>query len=218
MSPFISRLALTLTLAASCTASGVQAAVEVRGVTFEDSIQMADQTLRLNGAGVRVRFLVIDVYSMGLYVATPSNQPQQLIEQPGPKSARVTMLFDVDATEFVDALEYSFTTNNKPEVVKELAPQLATLKSIMGGLGEAKVGLSFRLDYLPGIGTRVIVNGEQRGADIPGEDFYRALLRIWLGDDPADPGLKTALLGAQRPADSATAPGEPASSPAAVGR
>jgi len=31
---------------------------------------------------------------------------------------------------------------------------------------------------------------------IEGEDFYRALLRIWLGDKPVQEDLKKALLGA----------------------
>jgi len=39
------------------------------------------------------------------------------------------------------------------------------------------------------------VNGEPRGKPIAGEDFYRALLRIWLGDKPVDGDLKQGLLG-----------------------
>jgi len=30
---------------------------------------------------------------------------------------------------------------------------------------------------------------------IKGKDFYQALLKIWLGEEPADDGLKDALLG-----------------------
>jgi hypothetical protein len=40
-----------------------------------------------------------------------------------------------------------------------------------------------------------VLNGEPRGKIIAGEDFYRALLRIWLGEDPAQERLKRALLG-----------------------
>ena len=50
------------------------------------------------------------------------------------------------------------------------------------------------LDYLPGAGTRVTVSGDDKGT-IPGEEFNRALLRIWLGDQPADASLKKAMLG-----------------------
>jgi hypothetical protein len=40
-----------------------------------------------------------------------------------------------------------------------------------------------------------VLNGESRGGPIAGEDFYRALLRIWLGEDPVSKDLKKALLG-----------------------
>ena len=58
----------------------------------------------------------------------------------------------------------------------------------------AKSGDTILLDYVPGTGTRVLINGESKGM-IPGEEFNRALLRIWLGDQPADAALKKAMLG-----------------------
>jgi len=39
------------------------------------------------------------------------------------------------------------------------------------------------------------LNGDAKGAAIPGEDFYRALLKVWLGERPASAALKRALLG-----------------------
>jgi hypothetical protein len=51
------------------------------------------------------------------------------------------------------------------------------------------------LDYIPESGTRVTLNGEPKGEAIAGDDFYRALLRIWLGENPVDSSLKKALLG-----------------------
>jgi hypothetical protein len=39
------------------------------------------------------------------------------------------------------------------------------------------------------------VNGIPKGRPLPGEPFYRAVLRIWLGDKPEQPNLKQALLG-----------------------
>ena len=50
------------------------------------------------------------------------------------------------------------------------------------------------LDYIPGRGTRVTINGESKGL-IAGRDFNNALLDIWLGEEPADKGLKKAMLG-----------------------
>ena len=48
---------------------------------------------------------------------------------------------------------------------------------------------------MPGSGTQVSLNGERRGSPIAGEDFYRAILKIWLGEVAVDNSLKKALLG-----------------------
>ena len=50
-------------------------------------------------------------------------------------------------------------------------------------------------EFVPDTGTRIVVNGQQRGAPIPGEVFFAAVLRIWIGDKPVDSGLKKGLVG-----------------------
>ena len=69
------------------------------------------------------------------------------------------------------------------------------LSAIMAQLKEAKKGMAITLDWLPGTGTRMTVQGEPVGAPILGEDFYQSLLRIWLGPKPVQTDLKKALLG-----------------------
>jgi hypothetical protein len=65
---------------------------------------------------------------------------------------------------------------------------------MMNSLGALRKGGIVLIDYLPGIGTRVTVNGEEK-ATIRGEDFFRALLRIWIGAKPVDGRLRDAMLG-----------------------
>jgi hypothetical protein len=65
----------------------------------------------------------------------------------------------------------------------------------MASLKEAKKGMAITLDWLPAAGTQMTVNGKPAGAAIAGEDFYQALLRIWLGPKPVQDDLKKALLG-----------------------
>jgi hypothetical protein len=62
-----------------------------------------------------------------------------------------------------------------------------------------KSGESFGVDYIPGTGTVIFVNG----AVVPGEpikepEFFNALLKIWIGKSPADNSLKTALMGGSK--------------------
>ena len=47
------------------------------------------------------------------------------------------------------------------------------------------------------MGTRVLVDDVQKGTEFAVDDFYAALLRIWLGNSPVDSDLKDALLGAR---------------------
>jgi hypothetical protein len=58
---------------------------------------------------------------------------------------------------------------------------------------DAKKNDVVTLDFVDG-GTKVALNGEPRGV-IPGEAFNIALIRIWLGDKPAQGDLKKAMLG-----------------------
>jgi hypothetical protein len=51
-----------------------------------------------------------------------------------------------------------------------------------------------RIDYLPESGTQVRINNELRGS-IEGNDFFRDLLRIWLGTHPVSKSLKHDMLG-----------------------
>ena len=51
------------------------------------------------------------------------------------------------------------------------------------------------IDWLPESGTRLSIGGQQKGATCRARIFYRALLKIWLGNEPAQDDLKQALLG-----------------------
>jgi hypothetical protein len=65
---------------------------------------------------------------------------------------------------------------------------------MMSEVGMLKKGGVVLLDYLPGAGTRITVNGQER-ITIKGEDFFQALLRIWIGKKPVDGRLRDAMLG-----------------------
>ena len=55
--------------------------------------------------------------------------------------------------------------------------------------------MTIAIDWTGGA-TRLVVNGKAAGKPIAGEDFYKALLRIWIGDKPVQDDLKKSLLGA----------------------
>jgi hypothetical protein len=166
-------------------------AAEVAGVKIEDKATVAGADLALRGAGLRKR-LFFDVYAMGLYVADRKADP---IAQGGAKRVAIHMLRDVDAATFAQALVDGMRPNHDKVTMQLLEPRIAQLNAIMGEMKEAKKGMAILRDWVPGAGTQVMIDGKAAGKPIVGDDFYRALLRIWLGEKPVQDDLKKALLG-----------------------
>jgi hypothetical protein len=177
------------------TAAPAQAkAAEVAGVAFEPSAQVAGETLQLNGAGLRERFFV-EVYAAGLYVPQRTSSAGALLAQEGPRRVVIAMLRDVGADQFSVAISDGLAANHTPAQLASLSKQIEAFQANLAAIGEARSGDRIHFDYTPAAGTRILVNGAQKGAAIPGPELYRAVLRVWLGDAPVDAGLKRALLG-----------------------
>ena len=183
-------LSLLLALSASWAAAGV----EVAGVSFPDKQRLADTELNLNGAGIRAKFF-IKVYAMGIYVAEKKNSANELILAKGGKRIQVVTLRELSAEDFAKALVEGIHKNYQEAAFAPLRARTEALQQAILALKTAPKGALIQLDWLPGAGTRLLFNGEKRGEDLPGEDFYQALLSIWLGEHPAAQDLKEALLG-----------------------
>jgi Chalcone isomerase-like len=169
-------------------------AAEVAGVKLEDKDRVANADLVLNGAGLRKRAF-FQVYAAGLYLAEKKTVAADAIAAAGPKRVAMHMLRDVEAGQLSGALADGIKENHGEAEAKALEPRVKQLAAIMAEMKEAKKGMRITLDWLPAAGTQVTVEGKPAGAPIPGEDFYRALLRIWLGEKPVQDDLKKALLG-----------------------
>jgi len=57
-----------------------------------------------------------------------------------------------------------------------------------------KIGDVYDMVYIPGEGTKVYKNKELKST-VKGLDFKKVLFGIWLGNKPADKGLKDLMLG-----------------------
>jgi hypothetical protein len=168
-------------------------AAEVEGVKIDDKTRVANADLTLNGAGLRKR-LFFKVYVMGVYVAQKNANATALIDQPGAKRIAIRMLRDVSADAFNEALAEGIRANHSEAEVKALDPGLKQLSAVIAEVQEAKKGMAIDLDWT-GADTQVMVNGKPTGKPIPGQELYKALLKIWLGDKPVQDDLKKALLG-----------------------
>ena len=183
---------------AACFVSALTAAqaAEVAGVKLDDRLRLVvgGPELVLNGAGVRTR-AIFKVYVGGLYLTEKKGATAEVLALAGPKRVSMTMLRDLTAQQLSEALAEGIRNNSTAAEQEALKARIDELLAIMNALGEAKKGDAILLDFLPDSGTRVVVNGQPRGKPIAGDDFYRALLRIWLGDKPVDGDLKRGMLG-----------------------
>lgn len=185
-------IAATVLMAAALAASAQPA--ELEGVKLEPSAQVGAATLQLNGAGLRTR-AVFKVYVAALYVPQKSTDAAALLAQKGPRRISLTMLRNVDADSLSGALNEGLKANHSEAQLAGWKAQIDGLNASLKAAGEARKGDVIQIEFTPEAGTRVLLNGQLRGAAIAGEDFMTALLRVWLGDKPADAGLKKGLLG-----------------------
>lgn len=182
---------LAVLLAAWLTASAPQAA-EVGGVKVEEKAQVGGQELVLNGAGLRTKFF-IKVYVGALYVAQKTNSPAAIMDNPAPRRMVLRMLREMDADSLYGALDEGLRNNLTAAELAELKPQADQLGTIMKGIGTVREGDGIAIDF-GAAGIEVGLNGKPRGK-VEGAAFGKALLKVWLGDQPADASLKKALLG-----------------------
>lgn len=167
-------------------------AAEVAGVTIDDSTKSADTELILNGAGVRTRFF-FKVYVGALYLTQKTNVANAVIESQAPRRIVLHMLRNLDADALFGALLDGLKKNHGDAVLAGLKPAVDQFEKLMRGIGNAKTGDVIGIDFTSA-GVNVSFNGEARGG-VDSEAFARALLRVWLGDKPADADLKQAMLG-----------------------
>lgn len=183
-------------LALAAVASGVGAQpVEIEGVKFEPTVQVGGQALQLNGAGLRTRAF-FKVYAAGLYVPQKANSAATLLAQKGPRRVEIHMLRDISADTFAEALMEGLKANHTEAQLAGWKAQIDALQSSMKSIGEAKKGSVIFFEFTPEAGTRIVVNDQPKGNSIAGEEFFTAVLRVWIGDKPADAGLKKGLVGA----------------------
>jgi hypothetical protein len=170
--------------------SGVVSAVEVEGVEVPDRATVGGETLLLNGAGVRSRFF-FDIYVGALYLPEAADDAGAVLGMAGPKRVLLHFLYDeIEREKLVEAWNDGFRNNLGTTERAALAERIERFNALFGSV---RAGDEIALDFVPGEGTHVTFNGKRKGT-VPGDDFARAWLRIFIGDSPADAELKQGML------------------------
>lgn len=172
---------------------GAQAAV-IEGQQFDDRIRLADTELVLNGVGLRA-VAWFKGYAAGLYLGQKASTAEAALAAQGPKRVRMKMMVEVESKEFVKAFDKGMRRNLKAAERAALSDRIERFDRTVAELVVLKKGDVVDLDWLPARGMVLSVNGKPRGEPFAGEQFYTAILKIYIGPDPVDDRLKAGLLG-----------------------
>ena len=191
---FLPSLLLAAALTWGSPAQAAEPANPIGGVRFEPQAQVAGQALQLNGTGLRA-LRIFKAYAAALYLPQRASSADGVVAQTGAKRLQIRMLWGVPAAEFVKAFDVGIQRNHPPEVQAQLAQRVARFDALLTPLGKIASGDTVNLDFQPGQGLVFTHNGRSVGAPIPGEDFYAALLRVFIGEQVSDDKLRAGLLG-----------------------
>jgi Chalcone isomerase-like len=191
---FLANLLALAALQPSWSQTSAPGGIEVAGVKYPGTAAVGNANLQLNGAGVRYK-AIFKVYAAGLYLGAKATTPEAVYAAPGVKRLHVVMLRDIDGNElgklFTDGMRKNATREEFGKSIPgtlKLAEMFATRKKLVAGD-------SFSVDYVPGTGTVILLNGKVATEPIVEPVFFVAMMKIWLGAEPPDWQLKEALLG-----------------------
>lgn len=168
-------------------------ALEVAGIKLADSAQVGTTNLQLNGAGLRTR-LFFNIYVGALYLPQKQTSVEAIVADEREHRVALHILRELSSEKLFNAFYDAIKANHSPADLTAMGAQIRQMAQIFDAVKVAKPGDVITLDYQPGIGTLISVNGTAHGT-IAGAEFNRALLRIWLGEKPVQGDLKKAMLG-----------------------
>lgn len=172
--------------------------VELAGVKYETAEQVGNAKLQLNGAGIRYK-AIFKVYTAGLYLPTKMGTPEAVYGAVnGARRIHIVMLRDIDGNELGKLFTQGMEKNSPREIFAKSINGTIKMADLFSRRKKLAAGESFSVDWVPGTGTVILVNGKVELEPIKEPEFYTALMSIWLGPSPADGPLKDALLGKAR--------------------
>jgi hypothetical protein len=160
---------------------------------FEPVTRVADVPLKLNGEGIRSLYS-IKAYAIGLYLGAPADSLDSAMAVPGAKRIEIVSMVDVPAEHFNKPLIRGMKKNLPRDEYEAMRPRIQAFSDQVLAIGSVKSGSRLALDWIPGRGTRIVVDGQPSTTLIEGEDFFRGLLAVWIGPVPTQDDLKVKLL------------------------
>ena len=184
-------LRTTFALLMLCASSSFSFSQDItsHGVTFPSKMKINDKVVKYNGSGLREKYF-IDLYVGALYLQNQSSDANAIINGNEEMCIRIKIVSNkVTRDKFVETVKEGFAKSSAGKASSD------EISAFMEAFSKSfKDGDDIILIYKPNDGVQVIMNGEKLGSQ-KGLEFKKALWGIWLGDTPADSGLKNAMLG-----------------------
>ncbi|GAA3948413.1 chalcone isomerase family protein [Allohahella marinimesophila] len=154
---------------------------------------VGDQSgLVLNGFATRKFLFMVDVYVGSLYVERKSRDPRALMSADEHRVMQFDLLRDVRGRRIANAFYEGMQLNVSPEKIQSLEPQISQLLTMFDQ--KLETGDTAIVEYIPEVGTRVVLAGQEKGV-IPGKELFDAILSIWIGEYPVSETFKEGILG-----------------------
>lgn len=166
-------------------------AMTLGDIEIPPDIQVGEQTLVLNGAGMREKMFV-DAYVACLYLAERDGDPDHIMTADDPQAIVLHVTSGWVTTE---RLAKGLVKDLKKATEGNMAPIRSQTNRLLEMLAAREIakGDMIKLAYQPDEGLEIWHN-ERRLGVVKGVEFKQALFGIWLSDRPTQNSLKLRML------------------------
>jgi hypothetical protein len=161
----------------------------IEGVEFSDTYETGNTILPIRGLGLLRYMVFIKVYVAALYL--PEDVPSKSALSEHPKRLEIHYFHAITAEDFARSTDEFIARNVPSDMIGKLRTRIDRLNRLYEDVNPQD---RYALTYIPGKGTELALNGEEKGV-IRGKEFAAAVFSMWLGKDPVDVSLKRQLLG-----------------------
>jgi Chalcone isomerase-like len=189
----VSRCAAVLALSAGLMSQASASNTEIAGVHYEPKVKVEGQQLQLNGSGLSYKALA-KVYTVGLYTTRKSSKADEVLGMDGPKQLKFVMLVPMRIDELGKLIARGIEANSSRDDFMKLIPSTVDMGRTFSKLRRMAPGDNVVIEWVPRRGTVFYVNGQPAGLPIGQQDFFNAVLKVWIGKSPTTQDLKDALL------------------------
>lgn len=199
MHHWFKQLLCAVALASMTLSAALAAGFVVEGIALEDKMDVAGQTLVLNGAGFRKRgFLKTDVSA--IYLPRKTSTMEDIQTMPGAKRIYLRILRDIPGSTISRYFINDFKLVTSQDEFKQLITEVGQVGALYAAVRQVYKGDVVTGDWIPGKGFLVSVNGRPIHAEgnpspyVNNEMLYRILLRMYIGEGVPQE-LRNNLLG-----------------------